>query len=333
MKNKILFVFRYPSSFVKNDLEILKENYDVIPLHATNNLLKTLFKFLLYTRKVDLIFVWFAGHQAFLSVLFAKIFRKKSIVVAGGYDVANVPELNYGAFTRLKKRLPAKFALKFTDMVLAVSNFTKSETLRQVRPKRIEVVYNGVNIERFKPAQEKEDNLVITVSGINWLNLKRKGIETFVKSAKFTPKAHFVVIGKFIDNSIDYLKSIASSNIKFTDLVSDEDLIKWYQKTKVICQLSYYEAFGLAPAECMACGCIPVVTEKGGLPEIVGDTGFYVPYDDEKATAEAIKQALASPKKGKKARKRIISSFSIKEREKQLVKIINELIEIKGEKQ
>ena len=333
MKNKILFVFRYPSSFVKNDLEILKENYDVIPLHATNNLLKTLFKFLLYTRKVDLIFVWFAGHQGFLSVLFAKIFKKKSIVIVGGYDVAEVPELNYGAFTKLKRRFPAKYCLKHADIVLPVSNFTKAETLKRVRPKRIEVVYNGVDVEKFKSCGWKDDNLVITVGGICWSNLKMKGIENFVRTAKLVPEARFVVIGKFMNSSIDYIKSIAPLNVKFTGFVSHEEIFKYLQKAKIYCQLSIRESFGMALAEAMACECVPVVTNNGALPEVVGNTGFYIPYDDEKATVEAIKQALASPEKGKMARERIISLFSLKEREKQLVKIINEVIEIKGEKQ
>ena len=117
--------------------------------------------------------------------------------------------------------------------------------------------------------------------------------------------------------------SIASPNVEFTDFVSDKDLIKWYQKAKVICQLSYYEAFGLAPAEGMACGCVPVVTkERVGLSELVGDTGFYVPYNDTKATADAIKKALLSSEKGKMARERINEMFSIEKREKKLVNIV-----------
>lgn len=331
MKNRVLFVFRHFSPFVENDLKILKENYDVIPLHATNNMLKTLFKFLLYAPKVDLIFVWFAGHQGFLSVLFAKIFKKKSIVVAGGYDVADVPELNYGAFTKLKRRFPAKYCLKHADIVLPVSNFTKTETLRRIRPKRIEVVYNGVDIERFKAAQKKED-VIVTIGKVTEQGIKLKGLEAFAKASVYFPDHRFVIIGRIESSAINKLKNI-NPNIVFTGRILHEEVLKWLQCAKIYCQLSYRESFGMGVAEAMAYTCIPVVTDKGGLPETVGDTGFYVPYDDEKATAEAIKQALASPEKGKTARERIINLFSLKERGKQLVKIINELIEIKGEKQ
>ncbi|RLI43329.1 hypothetical protein DRO69_09385, partial [Candidatus Bathyarchaeota archaeon] len=59
-------------------------------------------------------------------------------------------------------------------------------------------------------------------------------------------------------------------------------------------------------------------------PEVVGDAGFYVPYNDPKATAEAIRKALKSDK-GMKARERIKKYFSIKIRERM---IINEILNL-----
>ena len=74
----------------------------------------------------------------------------------------------------------------------------------------------------------------------------------------------------------------------------------------------------------MSCGCVPVVTRKYSLPEVVGDTGFYVPYNDPKATAEAIRKALKS-NKGAKARERVKKYFSLEAREKGLIREILEL--------
>ena len=138
-----------------------------------------------------------------------------------------------------------------------------------------------------------------------------------MKSAKFLLEVKFVVIGKFIDRSIDYLRSIASPNVEFTGKVVDEELLEWYQRAKVYVQASAHEGFGMAVAESMLCGCIPVVTPRYALPEVVGNCGFYVPYGDEKATTEAIKKALAAPEEmRKKARERIRNLFSIEKREK-----------------
>ncbi len=327
----ICFVGTLSSAFIKNDYEILKKHFDVDaiePPKKKTGWFKYVFSLAKKIKQTNLTFCWFAGWHSAFAVFFSRIFGNKSIVIAGGYDAAYVPEINYGAFTNLKERIPAKYVLKNADLILAVSEFTKNEVLKWAKPKRMKVIYNGVNVEKFKPEEEKDDHLVITVGGIQWSNLKRKGIETFVKSAQFQKKARFVVIGKFIDDSIGYLKSIAPSNVEFTGLVSDANLTKWYQKAKVICQISYYDAFGLSPAEGMACCCIPVVTkERVGLPEFVEDTGFYVPYGDEKATAEAVKKALyAADILGKKARERIKEKFSIKKREVELTKVIKGLL-------
>jgi glycosyltransferase involved in cell wall biosynthesis len=112
--------------------------------------------------------------------------------------------------------------------------------------------------------------------------------------------------------------------VEFTGSVSDENLVAYYQAAKVYCQLSYYESYGMAPAEAMLCECIPVVTHRGALPEVTGDVGFFVQYGDIEGTATAIKQALQS-QNGKQARNRIIEKFSHQMREEQLVSIIEEM--------
>jgi glycosyltransferase involved in cell wall biosynthesis len=121
---------------------------------------------------------------------------------------------------------------------------------------------------------------------------------------------------------------MGGSNVEFTGYLNPETLLAYYQKAKVYCQLSTHESFGVAVAEAMSCGCVPVVTRKYSLPEIVGDTGFYVPYNDPEATAEAIEKALRSDK-GVKARERVQKNFSLKTREKKLIREVSDLIEQK----
>ena len=80
-------------------------------------------------------------------------------------------------------------------------------------------------------------------------------------------------------------------------------------------------------AESMLCECIPVITRRGAIPEVVGDTGVYVPYGDVNATIDAIGKALKSDK-GKAARKRIKDMFPIEKREKKLVEVIRKTVDI-----
>ena len=104
-------------------------------------------------------------------------------------------------------------------------------------------------------------------------------------------------------------------------IVDDEELIKWYEKAKVYVQVSAHEGFGMSLAEAMLHQCVPVVTNRGALPEVVGDTGFYVPFNDKEATAEGIKKALKSDK-GILARKRIEDRFSLTKRDAAISEVV-----------
>jgi len=322
---RVLFVYYQLSSFVRCDLEILKRHFDVesLQIQTFRNPLNIL-RLFVGVLHADLVYTWFAGTNAFFIVLFSKFLGKKSVVVLGGYEVAYVPEIGYGSLLSPFGRVKVKFVLRNATKVLAVSKSTFREALRFAQPKRIAVVYNGVDIEKFRPSGDKED-LVITVANISGLTLKRKGLDTFVKASAYLRDTRFILVGRY-DNSIEPLKRIAGSNVIFTGYVSDELLVAFYRKAKVYCQLSAYESFGVALAEAMACGCEPVVTNRYALPEVVGDVGFYVPYGDPKVTAEAIKKALKSDK-GKLARERIEKYFSLKAREQKLIKEIISLFE------
>ena len=326
-KQKILFICPYFSPFIQKDLDLLRRHFDVKVGHYTG--LGSIPKILKAVLWSDITFSWFADIHAFWAVLFSKIFNKKSIVVVGGYEVAKVPEINYGLMLNPKSARRVKYVLENADKVLAVSEFNKREILKCMNEKeneKVKLIYHGVDYNKFTSQGEKKDNrLVISVGYVKNSNLKRKGLETFVRAAKFLPNVEFVLIGKHIDDSIRYLKSIAPVNVKFTGFVSEDDLLKYYQRAKVYVQVSAHEGFGLSLAEAMLCECVPVVTNKGAIPEVVGDAGFYVPYGNPKATAEAIKEALNTDK-GKEARERIKKMFPIERREKELIGIINSLV-------
>jgi len=139
-----------------------------------------------------------------------------------------------------------------------------------------------------------KENLAVTVASGQGDIIMLKGLKTFIKAAALLPDVKFAILG-LTDEKQQAIKSmIESNNIELAGYMSQEDLLAYYQRAKVYCQLSYREAFGMATAEAMACGCVPVVTERGAIPEVVGDAGYYVPYGSAKATAEAIEKALCS---------------------------------------
>jgi len=322
---KILLIYTYMSPFIKKDLEILKENFDVKTFHyetkgailRIRQLIKLFFKIL----KTDLVYHWFCYEHALIGTIVSKCLHKKSIIVVGGSEVTYMPEIDYGLLKNKFAVRMVRFSLKHADKVIAVSNFTKKEILRFVKPKDLKAIYNGIDPDVFKPAGKKE-NIVVTAGLLSEDRIKLKGLDTFIESAKRLPNIGFVIIGPVDPN---YPKPDKTPNIKFTGYLPQMKVLSYYQRAKVYCQLSYYESFGMALAEAMACECIPVITKKGSLPEVVGDTGFYVSYGDTNATVNAIRNALKSDK-GKKARERIKKMFLLEKRNRGLVNEINDLL-------
>jgi glycosyltransferase involved in cell wall biosynthesis len=316
---KISFICYPPSTFVKQDFEILSRHFqvDAVPYRSAGDIMHMIGSI----RRSDIVFSWFASGHSFAAVMLAKTFRKRSVVVAGGYDVAFEPEINYGQYTLARhKRMYADFALNRADAILAVSEFTKEEVLARSEPRRVEVVYNGIDTDMFRPSGEKEDLVLTVASGSNDV-IRLKGLDVFVKAAGYHPDLKFLVLGLSDADRKTLASCCSSSNVDLRGIVSRQELIGYYQRAKVYCQLSYRESFGVALAEAMACGCAPVVTRRGALSEVVGDTGYYVPYGDAKATAEGIKKAFSSDK-GNKARERVESLFTSNMREAELIEAI-----------
>jgi glycosyltransferase involved in cell wall biosynthesis len=322
---RIAFVYYSAfSSFIEKDYDTISKIHKVCKINYQN--LADFKKMVAIIPRCDLSFIWFAGGHAFLAVLLCKLFRKKSLIVVGGFDVANVPEINYGRFTQgWTKRFSTKLALEYANKVLVVDPSLKEDAIRNAKidGHNIDYLPTGYDSERFKPGGDKE-NLVITVGYVSASVIQRKGFDTFVKAASSLPDARFLLIGKPIDESQDSLKKLAPENVDFTGFVSDDELLRYYQRAKVYCQLSAYEGLPNALCEAMLCECVPVGTKRNGIPTAIGETGYYVPYGEPVATAEAIAKALQAPKDlGRKARERIMRIFPDERREMGLVQAIN----------
>ena len=118
----ILLIHPGFSSFVRNDVELLSERYKVLTHHylTSKSLLRNVFSQLLLayflisnTTKSLFIYVWFADYHSFLPTLMGRLFRKKMIIILGGYDVTYIPSLKYGSFSNPIRKFCTRFSLKF----------------------------------------------------------------------------------------------------------------------------------------------------------------------------------------------------------------------------
>jgi glycosyltransferase involved in cell wall biosynthesis len=332
MRKKILFIKCLESPFVENDLILLKNHFNVKVVNFTLRKMAPL-KSLVSLVKVfigilwsDITFSWFATKHAYYSLLISKALGKKSVVVVGGYEVAKEPKFNYGLLINSISAFEVKYVINNATKILFVDKGLKIDAEKNLNIKinNFEVIPTGYNYQEFKPEGIKE-NLILTVAvGNDWNRVKIKGIDVFIDSAKYLPDKRFMIIG--LNKQITTrLKSFAPLNVEFKEALNKNELIKYYQKAKVYCQLSLREGLPNAICEAMLCECVPVGAYVQGVTTAIGKTGFYVPYGDSEATAAAIKKALKS-NKGKEARDRVKRLFPIEKREKKLINIIDGLI-------
>jgi len=337
-KRKVLFVHNDNpagplSSFFLQDIDILRKEHDIEVLslypykhgHLDALLSPAAWRSVM---RCDAVFGWFGSSAPV--VMMAALLRKPSIIVAGGADVVYVPEIDYGLNpARTIAYTVFRLGYRLARRVLLFSESSRQDYLRLpgIRPEKAQTLYLGVDTDHFRPAGEKRPQ-VLTISYIAEGVLLRKGILTLLSAARLTPEIPYRIAGLVLDQgAVQKLVASAPPNVTFLGYLNDEQLLAELQSSKVYAQLSYHEGFGMAVAEAMSCGCLPVVTNRGSLPEVVGDNGYYVPVNDPASAAEAFRTAIAAPGEpvGGQARQRIIERFRPSDRERGIRTVMEEV--------
>lgn len=323
------------SPFVRNDAAILGKVYpteilgvDTLPFPRKLFLLWRLFTRLLDDQVLMVLMYFSVPVYAPFVVTLAKLFGKKVVVITGGYDTTYVPVIDWGEMKTWWKRIAQRYALSMVDLVLTFSEFSKSDVLKYANPRNIRALYFGIDTEYFRPSGKKEPLAITVCFQLNASTLIQKGLRTMIEAARSVPETQFVLIGEFInDQAMIEARRTAPPNVVFQDKFTyGEELLRFYQRATVYLQVSAHEGFGIANTEAMSCECIPVVTNTTALPEVVGDAGFFVPFNDVQATADAVRKALKSPELGKKARKRIIENFTARKHDQALLAEIRSVL-------
>ena len=168
--------------------------------------------------------------------------------------------------------------------------------------------------------------MALSVGLVTRANLEIKGQRAFVEAARELPDVEFVLAGPWKDDAIEELRVLATPNVRFTGWLERDELDRLFRRAAVYVQPSHHEGFGLAVAEAMLAGCVPVVTAAAALPEVVGDAGVQVPSDKPADVANGIRRALeAGPDASARARERILGEFPVDMRRRGLYEAIEEL--------
>jgi len=192
-----------------------------------------------------------------------------------------------------------KTALEMADAVIAVSNETKSDIrgLFNVRPERLHVIYNGIDLDEYRPTPaddvlrrfgiDRGKPILLFVGRIT----RQKGIIHLVHAIEFMDKDFQVVlcagapdtkeIAEEMKGAVARARKLRDGIIWIDQMLDKASVIQLYSHAAVFCCPSIYEPFGIINLEAMACETAVVASAVGGIKEVVvdGETGFLVPLE------------------------------------------------------
>jgi glycosyltransferase involved in cell wall biosynthesis len=326
--SRILFVHNSKASFVAIDREVLAERHEIEDLYQPGrwpNPIRVAGGVL----RADLVFGWFASWHTFFPITLAWLLRKPSVMVVGGFDTANMPDIGYGYQQGGLRRWASRWIMKRASRLVTHSRYTLSEIERNtpIPAERVTVVHLGVPDPFGELPAEPKERMALTVGHLVTRTLEQKGHRPFVEAARHLPDVRFMFVGKWHDEAIDLLRSLASENVVFTGWLTDEELHDQYRRACAYVQPSRHEGFGLAVAEAMLAGCVPVVMDVTAMPEVVGDAGVLISSQRPEEVADGVRRALAAgPEGAARARERILAEFPMERRREGLLRVVEEAL-------
>lgn len=346
-KPVLLYLFPKNSTFISRDVRELSAQFDV----RTHELLQGP-KWLLPWR-ILLQLTWllrnkamgrpaichFSGYHAVLPSLLAN----RCFIILAGADCAALPSIGYGNFNRRLLGWATGFAARHATRLLPISahlidhvqTYDASVPPRQgiaahvpgLTTPHTEVPY-GFDASQWPaaPASPRSDRCVVSITGPaapgNTVH-QLKGVDLLLATANTMHDWTFIIIG--VHDPSAYRD--APVNVEFVAWSSPEELRERLMSTRYYAQLSMSEGFGNALCEAMLCGCIPVVSNVGAMPRIVGGTGAVILERNADLVVDALRaldrlpsteQALRSAQ----ARARIVDGYPLEKRTRALAAFV-----------
>ncbi|GAB6061509.1 glycosyltransferase family 4 protein [Deferrisoma palaeochoriense] len=228
-----------------------------------------------------------------------------------------------------------RFLPRVVDRIVATSRGVLERFPPAVR-NRVAVVYNGLDLERFRPAGPPEAPPLVGFLG-QWIPLK--GVDVFLDAARIVagrvPGVRFLVVGSGSGEYTERLRTLAGplgERVEFAPPTARPEGLYPRLTALVAPTREPGEGFGRVAAEAMACG-VPVVASRvAGLSEVVadGETGLLVPPGDPAALAKALVNLLRNPAEaaalGRAGRARAERLFSLEAHVRAMEEVFREAL-------
>ncbi len=205
--------------------------------------------------------------------------------------------------------------------LIAVSRHIASALLEHGFPKeRIHIIYNGLPAELLNQTSIKGIRVqkAVYVGALS----PHKGVHIAIEAIGYLKRQGMVLPLEIIGSAgrQDYLKElkelVSNSGLEkqviFSGPLSRKEVVQRFQTAEILLFPSLWEeAFGLVAVEAMAAGAIVIGSNRGGIPEVIGEVGFVV-EPEAKSFAKAIETALALTE-GEKDKIRLTGQQRVKE--------------------
>jgi len=236
-------------------------------------------------------------------------------------------------FLHMQKKVAPKLR-----KIICVSRPSKQDTVEEfiVNPKNVDVIFNGIDIETFKPnANIKviENRIVTTASADIPLKGLRFLIQALTTVLKDFPETSLIVIGKSPNGSkirklVDNLN--LNEKISFKSNLSEEEIVDIYHTSQIAVIPSLYEGFGFGAGEAMSCGTPLISTDSGGLKDVIGDSAMRIKSGSVEDIEKGIINLFNSPERRQKlslrGRRRMEDLFDWKISASNYIKVFEDTI-------
>lgn len=226
---------------------------------------------------------------------------------------------NYKLMYRLYFRYCIKKTIKYSDNLVYVSNFTKSEVEKfflQAKYKSNYISYNIVEINENSVELSEDNNYLLFIGNIE----KRKGVDILIKAFKLYKDAggekKLYICGSIRDQSIlediNIMKKIGL-DIEYKGYVSNKEKNELINKSSALVFPSRAEGFGIPIIESIAMNKKCIISNISVFKEVIGDNAIYFDLVDSVDTSAVnLKNAMLSYATSNiKCNKRIISKYNM----------------------
>ena len=233
--------------------------------------------------------------------------------------VCTIHDLGYLEFSEQFKKYDfwqlkywSAYSIFVSKAIIAVSTSTRNDIVRHYpfASKKIHVVHHGYDSSRFNQSIDNDDvrrikeKYSIVKDYVLYLSTLKpsKNVEGLLTAWKQLKKEYpnycLVVAGKkgWLYGSIfEKVQALGlTKDIIFTDYVPEEEKPALIRGARVFTLPSFWEGFGMDVLHAFACGVPVVASNKGALPEVVGDAGILVDPYDTSSIAAGIKKVLSA---------------------------------------